>query len=342
MLDKDKIINIIIAVLAVLLLVGAYVISVFSSESARLGENFRPVTIYFVNAERNSLEPETRYIERGSMREEVESVLIELISGPVSPNLFNSIPTYNFGSHEYSFIYAITTVVREEYATSCIVEIFFSDEFNEYSPAEVLLLKSALVYSFTELDFVESVRFYVGGEELRRRNGELVGAMNRENVYVNAILLDDVTFQTITLYFAKDFPNESRFFLVREEREVEVSNRPIEHVILEELIKGPQTPGLVSFIPSETQINDITIYERVFYIDLNDSFLSRMSVGNSAISGIETFNLAVFSIVNSLTEISEINLRRVQFYIDAQIIEGVYGGVDITQIIERNEDIIGE
>ena len=330
-LNKDNVINIIMLAFAFLLLFTSYIISIYTNEHKRIGEEFKPVNIYFINHDGNSLEAERRYVKKGDINSEVSWVLAELISGPTNPNLSRVMPAHDWGSEEYSFGARINMAMRAENTNVGIVEIFFSEEYHELSMAEELLLRSALVYSFTELEFVEAVKIYVNDEELRRNNNELMGAMNRDNLYVNTVLSREQSFRTITLYF----PNESKTHLLREEREVEISNRQIEDIIVEELIKGPNTLGLIAVIPSDTQVNDITIYERVFYVDLNSAFLSRIAADS------KVFDLAIYSIVNSLTEISEINLRRVQFYIDSQIQEGVTGGIDITKIIERNEELIG-
>ena len=110
----------------------------------------------------------------------------------------------------------------------------------------------------------------------------------------------------------------------------------LEQLIIQQLIKGPESingadKSLLTTIPAETQINQITVREQICYVDLSKDFLS-------AVKGVER-EVTLYSIVNSLVELSDIN--KVQFSIDGETVK-YFGDSEIIFDIplERNLDII--
>lgn len=73
------------------------------------------------------------------------------------------------------------------------------------------------------------------------------------------------------------------------------------------LIKGPNIEGLEALIPSETVINSASLNGDTVLLDLSSSFISSVSDVNIASN-------IVYSIVNTLTELTEVNC--VKFLID--------------------------
>lgn len=75
------------------------------------------------------------------------------------------------------------------------------------------------------------------------------------------------------------------------------------------LIEGPTDDGLESIIPSSTAVNSANLSGNTVVLDLSGAFVSSISDVNAA------SNL-VYSIVNTLTELTEVSA--VQFLIDGQ------------------------
>ena len=102
----------------------------------------------------------------------------------------------------------------------------------------------------------------------------------------------------IVLYFSNEKTNE----LEKEYRYVALKDikENIANTIISELLKGPENQELVTAIPKNTRINSISYESSKIVIDFSKEFASN--------SEDELKNLhKIYSVVNSLTEITEIN-----------------------------------
>jgi len=116
--------------------------------------------------------------------------------------------------------------------------------------------------------------------------------------------------ELITLYF----PDKGRQYLVRENRVIEHTTEQVEKLILEELIKGPVNERNTDSIPSNTKVDSIVIKNDITYVHLSSEFKSDMKFGSN------NEVLAIYSIVNSLTELKTIKNVRL-------IVEGEKHGI---------------
>jgi len=143
----------------------------------------------------------------------------------------------------------------------------------------------------------------------------------------------------ITLYFVQE--RDGTMFLVPEERSIPAYSRsPIALPFLEELIKGPEQPGLTSFIPSDTKVRSVNIEDAVATVDFSKEVLG----ANVGAPGEE---LGIAQIVNTLTEFSDI--KKVKFLvegkdegtIDGRRVQDWWGHIGLSeQPFERREDLI--
>ncbi len=146
--------------------------------------------------------------------------------------------------------------------------------------------------------------------------------------------------QEIILYFSKC--GEKECFLMEEIREVEL-NKNLQLIIMEELIKGPVSKDLSPTIPSSTKINSIKIEEDLAIVDFSKDIILDQQIPHSS----TTEPLAIFSIVNTLTELPQV--KRVRILVEGKSegeieglgVEDFWGHIGIQEIFERNEDIIG-
>ncbi|MDN5294360.1 MAG: germination protein [Eubacteriales bacterium] len=130
----------------------------------------------------------------------------------------------------------------------------------------------------------------------------------------------------VVLYFATP---DARG-LKAEKREItKVSG--IAKAALEELIKGPRTPGLSPTLPTKTRILGINIKDGTATVDFSREI-------REGVAGSAGEQLAIFSVVNTLTEFPTI--KRVQFLIEGEKIETLAGHADLSQPITRNEALI--
>ena len=287
------------------------------------------MNVYFFNPASGRLEPERRAIPEGNYRQ-VASYLWEMLSlGPESASLSNVFPENLTGRTELR-------VLRTTYIDFGVrtIEVDFNEDYLDIPPISEVIFRSAMVWTFTELDWVEDIIFFVNGNPLTRLDGEVIGPMDRDNVLIRPqITTEHIVRKTVELYFA----NSNLTGLVAERRTIEVpSNLTEEWVVLQELMRGPFTEGLLSLIPPETIINDVYTesFTMTCYVDLSPAFDSRLT------PGAPVRQLAVYSIVNTLTRLSSGNVERVQFLINSERVPNRNLDIDLSQVFEPDESLI--
>lgn len=129
------------------------------------------------------------------------------------------------------------------------------------------------------------------------------------------------------------------FFKVKETGELEEEARSVDVKLLannpyEELVKmlidGPKDENLQKAIPEGTKINNIRVEGNVAYVDLSSEFI------NNHEGGLENENITIYSIVNTLTELNEINF--VKILIDGQEnLEFADGCMNFKNNFEKND-----
>lgn len=146
--------------------------------------------------------------------------------------------------------------------------------------------------------------------------------------------------RSVTLYFAAS--GETDFYLVRETREISVSG-DLYKSVLEELIKGPDTGELYPVIPSDVRVNSVKISDSTANVDFSKEIITNFEeIPHSSTTEI----LAIFSIVNTLTEFEEIERVKITIEgkdsgeIDGLYVEDFWGHVGIYEEFTRNEEII--
>ena len=208
------------------------------------------------------------------------------------------------------------------------LKINFSRSYEDLDQQNRIFLLYTLVKTFTDIQGIDKVEFFSDNIPINQNN-EAVGMIRQGDIAsLNSISPTHQTMQEIIVYAAKDGS------LVQDRRTVYVrEGEPTAKYVIQELIKGPSTEGLSRTIPSETILkNNIIIENGICYISFNKEFLARQS------SDIKLQELAIYSIVNSLTELKDIN--KVQFLIEGQKEEKSAGFIDLSTPIQRNELLI--
>ena len=103
----------------------------------------------------------------------------------------------------------------------------------------------------------------------------------------------------ITLYFL----NPNTYELYPETRQIdakELLDNPYEYLI-NLLIEGPKNENLLKLIPENTKLNSAQIKNNILYIDFSEDFIKEQNLGK------EQEELIIKSIVNTVTELTEIN-----------------------------------
>jgi germination protein M len=278
-------------------------------------EDQQVVRLFFINGITTTLESENRNIKGSTKKELLFSIIEELKAGPKNPELLTSIPKQ---------IEFLSITLQDEIAT-----IDLSSAYEYLKLSEEVIFRASLVKTLTELPFVNHVKISIEGKELLS-NGQPVGAMGTEDIVSSSIISPEpVNTQTVKLYFGT-YNGDALDF---EERRIEVNpNEPLEKYIIDQLIVGPVNTDFISTVPVETKIKDIKTIDSVCYVDLNSDFRAKHPGGSSGEI------LTIYSIVNSLTELSDV--KKVQFLIEGKKSEIYKGHIDFSKPFERNTEII--
>ncbi|MGB9818877.1 MAG: GerMN domain-containing protein [Thermovenabulum sp.] len=270
------------------------------------------ITLYYANKDNDKILSEEREITLQKGESLPKRALEELLKGPTSPELRNNIPA--------------ETKILDLDIKDKIATVNFSKEFSQFPGimAESFAIIS-VVNTLTEFPEIEKVHILVDGKELIAPSGMPYGLLKRYDLAsINNSIMNKTT---ITLYFSDDGAN----YLVPEYREV-VKDKPLEQIIVEELIKGPQQPGHYKTIPPETKLLSIKVENGTAVVNFSKELKTKHWGGSTG----EAFT--IFSIVNSLTELPEI--KKVEFLIEGKKEETLAGHMIFNEPFTRNENMI--
>ncbi len=185
-----------------------------------------------------------------------------------------------------------------------------------------VLVRAAVVRTLTQLEGISYVGITVEGNQLFDSLGNLVGWMNAEQfIDNNGNEINTYELARVKLYFA----GEDGTKLIGAYREKHYSTSvPLERFVVEELIAGPsgQVEGLYPTINPSTRIINVMTKDGICYVNLDENF-------RTVFSNVST-DLSIYSIVNSLVELSNIN--KVQILINGEVFQA--------SAFERNLDIV--
>ena len=276
------------------------------------------INLYFANASKTELvsQPYVLENETASPQEKAEEALRALLTAPASPEHTRIIPT--------------DTQVLDLFIQDSVLTVNFSSAFEstgEYV-TDAILARCSVVKTLTEINGIDKVQILVAGASIiSASTGEPIPALGAGDIVMSpgGDTMDKVV---LTLYFYHPQKNvlqeEKRVITVKE-------NTAMAKNIVQELLKGPENKELVSLLSSETEIISADTKEGVCFVNFDRVFQDKtIADANSA-------QFAIYSIVNSLTEISSVN--RVQFLINGEKIESIQN-VTINEPFSRNDSLI--
>lgn len=212
-----------------------------------------------------------------------------------------------------------------------VVTIHFSEAYRSLTTVEKIGMRASLVYSLTELDFIDGVDFYIEEAPLTTTTGKLIGTVYPSNINKDILDPNPATIpHTLSVYFANE-----EGYLVKEEHNVRVSNpNAVEKTLLEELIKGPNSDTLSRTVPSDMKVNDAKTTNGVCQIDISFDPKSKFFKND------RDKELMIYSIVNSLT--SEPQIKKVVIFVNGKNDVAFTPDIDFTDTFERSESYISE
>lgn len=269
--------------------------------------------------------------------EEVDSSFLNIKTEPEKVQFI--LNELNNGSQDSPIPVNSQLPIKELNIADRLVKITFNTNYTALSAQERITKRAELVYSLTELNFIDKVEFYVEAYTedqfvveaipLTNANGDVVGPVDRDSFEIGVLEPSPPTKSlTLTLYFAN---TEGK--LVKEQRIVQVNNSvSTEKYIIDELIKGPMQEGLVATLPSDVTIKDVTAKGGVCQVDLSFDLKSKFFTSETS------KELMIYSIVNSLTELSKI--KKVAFLVDGKKEIEFTKDIDLRDSFERKEELI--
>lgn len=288
------------------------------TKNVKMAEGTDSFNMYYINMNTNTLEIEKRAINSVSDQKLMfNTVVEEYFAGSKNTNLGLSLPK------EFK--------VNDKRYSDSTAYIDLSGSYNDMPANLRILSMGSLVYTLTDLSFINNVCISIEGIPMMDRNNEKIAVLNRDVVMNNPTVNPEKTkWQVVYLYFA----NQDGSKLVCQQRGMEVKqSQSLEYQIVEQLINGPDNSSganLQQTVPSDTKIKDIKTEEETCYVNLSRDFIKK--------KGSIAENIIIYSIVNSLTELDTVN--KVQFLIEGEKINEYNGDLDFSKPFGRNTDLI--
>lgn len=213
------------------------------------------------------------------------------------------------------------------------LNIDFDEKYIGQNPIMEVLNRAAIVRTLTQIEGINTVSFSIQGAPITDAQGVPIGAMMADSFIDNTgTEFSAYEKATLHLYFA----NETGDRLMEVTRNVLLNNNiSMEKMVMDELIKGPDSEGPNMAWPTinaETKIQTVTVKDGVCYVDLDKAFLT------------QTYNVTgeviIYSIVNSMAELTNVN--KVQISIDGETDIMFRENINLTTVFERNLDIVQE
>ncbi len=290
------------------------------------GKNTQPeggnvYQVYEVNREDTKIQSR-QFVTTESGRDNlIPLLLLELQQIPSQTDMRPAIPDY-----------------VEIKSTSCdegSLLIDFGDGYHKLSRTAEVLTRAAIVRTLSQIEGVNYVSFLIDGIALENSYGVPIGTMSADQFIDNSG--NEINTQekvSLALFYGSKKGDQ----LIKVNREV-VYNRNIslEKLVLEQLILGTSEDemkemGAYAVINPDTKIISVMVSDGICYVNVDPTFLTQL--------GSASAEVVIYSIVNSLAELSDIN--KVQISVDGKTNLAYKEVMPLSQIYERNLELVAE
>ena len=205
-----------------------------------------------------------------------------------------------------------------------------SAEYTRMDINQEILCRACLAKNFLQINDVNYIAITANRFPLVNTKGEEIGVMGADSFLENSGKnISSYQYTELELYFANEMGDK----LVKETRNVYyTSNSPIEKVVMEQLLKGPQEVGHYAVLSSDISILGVSQADGVAYINLDERFL------NQSLNVKE--ELPIYAIVNSI--IAAENVKQVQISVNGET-DKVFGKeMRLDQFYVNNTTIVAD
>ena len=289
------------------------ILCLFLSACGRKGADKSGIRIYYLNKADHALQEQNYTPEADDRERIIEELVAKLCVQPKEMTLRAPISGFRLLSSE---------------TKGRIVTLNFSGEYYDLSAVEEVLTRTAVVNTMCSFAEVDGVYFLVEGEAFHDADGEEPGVMEPSQFIYNSYTeMRNYERVRLHLYFA----GETGDRLVDAFRTVVYnSNMPLERIVLEQVILGPNGSFAYPTVNSETRVINVTTRDRCCYINLSSDFL----YGQPDV----TAQTAIYSIVNSLCELPSV--ESVQISVEGNADVTFMESISLMGSFSMNRDIV--
>lgn len=262
--------------------------------------------IYFLNDTKDSLEKVQYNIEAEETELIVEELLKNMEANSEEGKYFSAKPN-SIETPEFLIVDKTLT-------------LYFEDSYSEIKRTDEILYRAALVLTMTQIEDINYVNMYVGEQPLLDSNGLPLSNLTTKNFVDLSGEITDLDQEVSLLMY---YPNEDGEMLVGENYEGEIeSNTSLEEVVVSKL-KG-------KVFSENVEVYSVLTRDSVCYVDFSKEF-------NIEYVGIDD-SVAIYSIVNSLCELS--NISQVKISVDGDSDLKYHENISLNQNFTRNLDLV--
>ena len=289
------------------------ILCLFLSACGRKGADKSGIRIYYLNKADHALQEQNYTPEADDRERIIEELVAKLCVQPKEMTLRAPISGFRLLSSE---------------TKGRIVTLNFSGEYYDLSAVEEVLTRTAVVNTMCSFAEVDGVYFLVEGEAFHDADGEEPGVMEPSQFIYNSYTeMRNYERVRLHLYFA----GETGDRLVDAFRTVVYnSNMPLERIVLEQVILGPNGSFAYPTVNSETRVINVTTRDRCCYINLSSDFL----YGQPDV----TAQTAIYSIVNSLCELPSV--ESVQISVEGNADVTFMESISLMGSFSMNRDLV--
>ena len=269
--------------------------------------------IYYLNSSGTELS-KVKYEAQSAERDElIDELVTEMMNVPGDKEVVSALDDkVAYERHE----------LRED-----VVYLYFDSNYSLMKPYKEILTRKAIANTLERVKGIKFIGIYVDEQPLVDISGEVVPLFSSGDFVDGITNVNAYQKVKLKLYFA----SESGESLVEEDRSLFYDiNTPLEKLVLEQLIQGPNSKNAKATIPADTGIINTYIDENICYINFDDAFL-KQNLGVRE-------DVAIYSIVNSILEINTIN--KVKILVNGSSNVMYRDMLNLDTVFERNLDYL--
>lgn len=271
--------------------------------------------VYYENNDETGIYPQD-YVTETTGKEALLAELLEQL-GTVSGKLEYKAPlSGGFDLLDYGIVEDQLTLV-------------FDENYKGQPVTTEVLVRAAIVRTLTQIEGIQYVTFQIKSEPLTDASGTVIGIMNAD-MFIDNAGNEINTYEKVKL--ALYFADEDGDGLKQVSRSVVYnSNISMERLVVEQLITGPdEEEKAFPTINPDTKIVSVNVKDGICYVNLDSTFLTQIYNVTS--------DAAVYSIVNSLAELSNVN--KVQISINGDTNVNYKENINFSTVFERNLELV--